>query len=199
MDVRKDVTLTRRQVGEKYGFCVALEKLKEPMDQHFSYGIGYNENIFEIEVKAINKAVKNDGPYDAYEKKRVELVKSFAQKDEKGEAIQKEGNFVVDDVISFEKALTELQNQHPAYQARQDFLDEEVVLKLHIIKMRHVPKYLGIAFMRAIMCFVEYEEVEHECPNCKEKLIIEDGKLVKIENEKLPGNVKSLDEARESK
>lgn len=177
---RRKVEMTRRRMNEMYGACAALERNNEPFSQRFSYAVAYNQDAIEGSVKAFEVSAKQDDEYNVYDKARIELAEEHSHKDKEGEPIMNNGLYAIKKQRVFDKKLEELQRQHPAYEARQEFRGETVEVELHIVKMRHVPAYLGVAYMKMFKCFIEYEEEEFECPACEVELRMEESKLVEV-------------------
>lgn len=61
----------------------------------FAYAISVN-------IEAIKPA------FDAYNKQRVEIIEKYVKRNEDGEPVVEDANFVFEDTIGFNKALTEL-------------------------------------------------------------------------------------------
>jgi hypothetical protein len=180
---RKKVALSRRKINELWSAARELQMSNEPLHQRFSYAVAYNQDVVEREVKAFDAVVKNDKKYQLYDEERIALARKHANKDKDGEPVQRNGVYVMKDPLSFERALDALREKHPAHQKREDFLDEEVDFEFHVVKMRHVPAYLGVGQMSIFRCFIEDEEEEFRCPACGVELCMDGDKLKELYEE----------------
>jgi hypothetical protein len=91
-----------------------------------------NIEIMKPEIKAIG-----DTGYTEYEKERVELVKKHGEKDEKGELKTNENGTVnLPNPAEFTKEVEALKEKHKEL---FKFLEEEVEIKFHQIKLVDMP------------------------------------------------------------
>ena len=113
------------------------------------YFVSKNGEIAKTEIKAIN-----DAGYSEYEKDRVEVVKKFGDKDDKGELKTNENGTVnIKDIEGFNKEIEGLKEKHKKL---FEFLEEEVEIKLHQIKLSDMPDLpLGQADMDALLILIE--------------------------------------------
>lgn len=91
-----------------------------------------NIEITKPEIKAIG-----DAGYTEYEKERVELVKKHGDKDDKGELKTNENGTVnIQNPSEFAKDIETLKEKHKEL---FKFLEEEVEIKLHQIRLMDMP------------------------------------------------------------
>jgi len=177
MTERKKVTLTKRRVNEMYGAMMDLERNNDPLSQKFAYALAYNMDAIEVHVKSFNRHARTDKPYLEYENARVELAKEYAIKDRNNEPVMKRGVYDMKDQFAFEQALEVLREKHPAYQKREDQLDETVEVEFHTVQKMYVPEFLGLAYMKPFYCFIVENDNEFECPACGAELYMEGHRL----------------------
>ncbi len=122
--------------------CVGLSGAK------FNYAVAKNIRILQSEVEAIDAARKPSEDYQAYDKEREELAKSYALKDEKGEAIIENGQYKIIDQDAFDAALDVVKEKHKDAIAQREQQDKDFTalleseadtIELHKVKLSDVP------------------------------------------------------------
>lgn len=137
----------------------------------FSYGVNKNMSILKLEIEVLQKAITPSKEFNEYDEKRVEIVKEYAKKDEKGEFVLVEVNgrksYDVDgreeEVENEIKPLKEEYKEAIEAQEKQiaDYnalLETESDVKLHKVKLEDVPKDITAAQMNAIFAIITDEE-----------------------------------------
>lgn len=160
--------MTKQQAVELYQTLNGFGNLT---GSRFAYAVAKNLNHLKSEIQALEAAVKPLPGFEAYDTARVELAKSHAQKDEKGEPIVKGNQFVIEDLDAFNKALEELKAEHKeTLDIRQTQIDEyikllkeDAAITLHKVKLEDVPKEVTVNQMMAIQEFIE--QWKKSCPS----------------------------------
>ena len=177
----KEVKLTRRRMNVMYGACLDLERRNDPLSLEFSEALAFNMDAIELHIKAFERTARGDKAFHAYDDEYDKLVKEQAEKDSEGEPIRlKNGNYRLKDQYEFDKALEALRTRHPAYQKREDYLDSTVDVEFYTVNRIYVPEYIGLAYMRVFLCFIDREDPKMECPACGAQLYVENDQLREI-------------------
>lgn len=111
----------------------------------FAYSIKRNIDLLLPEVEAIDKAKLSSPEYMEYEQKRVDLVKNYAEKDDKGEPIIKDNEFQGVDFSNpdFVAKYSELNKEYEKpLKEINDLLNEEVDVQLYKVNIKDVPNEL---------------------------------------------------------
>lgn len=177
----KKIALTQRKMNGMYRACEDLMNRNDPLSQEFAYALAFNMDAIENHVKAFDRAARSDKAYLKYEEERVELAKAHSNKDDRGQAILKPTGYDINDQFAFDKELQGLRHQHPAYQKRQEALDEEVDVELWTVNKIHVPPYIGLAYMSLFFCFIDQSPIDLVCPACNADLYMDGNQLRQVE------------------
>ena len=140
-----------------------LQSIGDLKGVKFAYAVAKNSNILKREIDALNTAIKPLPGFEAYDTARVELAKKFAKKDEKGEPVIEDNQYVLEDKPAFDIGLAELRESFKeTLEIRQTQLDEykkllaeEVGLTLHKVKLDDVPKEITVDQMTALQEMIE--------------------------------------------
>jgi len=135
----------------------------------FAYAISKNLSILKPEIEALQEALKSSEVYKKFDDARIELAKSLAKKDEKGEAIiitneDKTTHYDVDEK-EFNKAFESLKLEHKeAVEEREkqiaeqnELLKAESNLVLYKVALNDIPNAITGEQMRAISEIVSEE------------------------------------------
>ncbi len=141
----------------------ALHQVKELKGIKFAYGALRNINIIKPEIEALQKAGEPSLDFIEYEKKRIELAKKFAKKDDKEEPVIEDGKYVLEDKETFDKEWEKLKKEYEEeigkreWQIKQynDLLLEDSDIKLHKIKMADVPQDISGKLLEGIFAIIE--------------------------------------------
>jgi hypothetical protein len=188
---RRTVEMTQEKINMLYSACQWLERLGagDPdvlqqfrTNSHFAYAISYNQDEAEGYFRKFNKYLQSDKEFDAYDAERMKLIEEkHGKRDSKGELIVVNGVFVMKDQVAFNADIEELRKKHPAYQIREDKMEEVFELELHVVPFRHVPAWLPPGVMRAMRVFIDYEVPDElVCPDCGAELCMKDGELCSL-------------------
>ncbi len=140
----------------------------------FSYAIAKNDKLIASECEAINKTIQFTPEFAEYDAKRVELAKKFAKKNEKGEALEKNNQFVMFDVNDpvekqqedlklWEEAFDGLKKEYSEVLKKRDeqvaeynkLLDGETDVKLYMINENDLPRTITPVQLAGIISIVE--------------------------------------------
>ena len=113
----------------------------------------------QTEIDALNKSIEPSKEIKEFEQKRIELAKSMAKKDEKGEPVSEGNHYVFEDDKAFGEAFSKLREEYKeASEAHEErvkayleILKEESDIKLHEVKLEDVPSDISVAQMNAII------------------------------------------------
>ncbi len=131
----------------------------------FSYAIAKNDKLIAPEVEAINKTLQATPEFSEYETKRVDLVKTYAKKDN-GEAMMANNNFLFDTpekkkecedaVAEFKKPYVEvLGKRDEQIKQYNELLDEPSEVKLYMLNENDLPRTITPAQLARIITIVE--------------------------------------------
>ena len=110
MSELKKISLTKQKILDLWGVFMDLEHSKQPLNQHFSYAMGINEDAIEPHVKAFEKVARKDEAYQKYDEDRVNLILDMAIKDNDGNPIKNnDGGYEIRSQPEFDRALLDLQ------------------------------------------------------------------------------------------
>lgn len=129
----------------------------------FTYAVAKNLRAIQDEITSLEKSVEADEQYKAYDNARIELAKKHAKKDEKGEAMTENNQFVLEDHKAFEEEHAKVRDEYTeALAARENqlaeyklLLDEESSVELHKINLSQVPEDISTEQMYAILPIIE--------------------------------------------
>lgn len=129
-----------------------LAKLKDLKGVKFNYCVSKNLALLDGELKALKDTLKMSDEYKAFDQKRVDLAKEFAQKDENGKPKlsinpeTKESSYLLADQKAFNIAFKKLQedNQEVVDQRTKQledfnlFIEKESTVALYKIKLEDI-------------------------------------------------------------
>ena len=132
-----------------------LKALKNVKSTKFAYIVVRNTKIIDDEVEVVKGLVKlpDDHKSNEFETKRIELVKKWAKKDEKGELIVISGHYDISEesLEGFNKDFNELTVEYTDALAEveatndklRELLDEEIEIEIKTIKEENLPDNLS--------------------------------------------------------
>ena len=156
--------------GDNINLYSALsdKKLGSLQGAKFAYAISRNLSLLQPEIDALKKALEASDEFQKYDEARVELAKSHAKKNDKGEPettknAQGQETFVLENQEAFDKAFEALKEEHKAtLEARQKQVDEqnellktESTVTLYKVSLADVPNAITADQMKAISEIVE--------------------------------------------
>ena len=150
----------------KYSKIVELSKALSEINLPgvtFAYAVTKNKNILKPEIVALQEAEKPSDDYIQYDKKRVEIVKKYAKKDEKGKFIIVNNQYEIENLEEFEKEFEDLQEKHSeVLEKRADqlkevdnLLDKEVDITLHKVNIKDIPQSITTKQLESIFDIIE--------------------------------------------
>lgn len=143
------------KIVELYNRLASVKGLK---GVQFNYAIARNMAKLESEFKSLSKSQEPTPEYAKFEDARVELLKKYAKKDEKGEFVIVDNSYELEDKVTFEKEYKVLKEEHKeVLDARTEqmkeyaeLLDKENTIELHKIKFSDVPEDISTEQMVAV-------------------------------------------------
>jgi hypothetical protein len=129
-----------------------------PGSVKFHYSVNKNKKLLEPEVKSLEEAKKPTERFLEWEKKRLEICKELAEKDEAGQPVlvpvngttvfkfSDENRSLFEQKISavrdeYEDAIKDFQDKERQF---DELLREEVEIELHLIPLSAVPDTLSL-------------------------------------------------------
>lgn len=133
MKIKRSVLLEDSRLFIYLSNYMTLNKIKSVKMRYFlSKNNGEGNTIFGPELKAIN-----DAGYADYEKKRIDLLKEFAEKDDKGNIITLEnGQADIKNMEAFTKAHEEMRK---SFDELWKFIEGEAETTPHLIALDDIP------------------------------------------------------------
>ena len=126
----------------------------ETNNSEHKYIIAKNKRLIEQEFKKLQAFLEPYEDFTIYENERITLCKKYTRKDEKGNLIVINNNYVIDKDIKiddkdFDKAIIELKEKHKdALEIKEQqvkeyekSLENESTLNLHLIKSDTIKDY----------------------------------------------------------
>jgi hypothetical protein len=127
----------------------------------FNYAMVRNKSILKSELALVESAFKASEKYFQYDSKRVDLLKKYAEKDEKGNPVIESNNFkllpeeekkFLDELNvvkeEFADALKEREKQSQEF---NKLLDEPISFELHMISLDIIPDEVTKEQMEILM------------------------------------------------
>lgn len=140
-----------------------LNKLGNLAGVKFAYGVSKNLALLKPEIESLDKASMPTEEFKAFDEQRLEIVKKFAKKDEKGEPISENNAFIMEDQDAFELEFGTLKAEHQElWDARtrqleeyNDLLNTESNVVLYKVQLSDVPSAITVAQMYTIQAMIE--------------------------------------------
>ena len=129
-------------------FLSALESVKDLSGFRFALAVVRNKKACGAKVEEFKEALKPSDRFTEYDKKRVELCKTHAKKDESGEAVVVNGEYRIADVQAFTNDLNTLQGEYrdaiddytQKIKGFDDIADEDAGIILEQVSSDDMPK-----------------------------------------------------------
>ncbi len=114
----------------------------------FTYALAKNKRIITPEVKAFQEMAKPSPKFQKYINKKKELLSKLSKKDEKGNPVIENNLYVMENLkeadVEMEKLIEEnkevIEEGEIAKEKFDEFMNKEIDLKLHKVKLKNVPK-----------------------------------------------------------
>ena len=158
----------KKELFDLYNSLRAVGNLSGP---RFVYVVARNLAFLKDEVMSLQRAIKSDESFVAYEKERVELAKKHALKKD-GQPVTYSENglerFKIEDQKSFNIALEELKDKYKEaidnkLKQEKDFeimLDEEAEIFLFELKKEDLPETITAEQLSGIIILVAKDKDE---------------------------------------
>jgi hypothetical protein len=142
---------------------INLNKLGNLKGVKFAYGVSKNVGLLKAEIDSLDKASAPTEEYQKFDAERLEIVKKFAKKDDKGEPIIKDNNYEMASQKEFDTAFDALKVEHKeVWEARVKQLEEysellktDSAVVLYKIALSEVPTDITVTQMYSISALVE--------------------------------------------
>ena len=142
---------------------VNLNKLGNLSGVKFAYCVSRNIALLKPEIESLDKAMEMSDEYKKFEELRIEIVKRFAKKNEKGEPTVKDNNYEIENQATFDSAFEALKKEHQeVWDARLKQIEEytellktESSVVLHKVALSDVPNNITVTQMYSISAIVE--------------------------------------------
>lgn len=148
-----------------------LEKVKNLTGVKFNYILDKNKKLIQQEIEDMQKQAEPNEKFQDYEKKRLELLTKFAEKEKDGSPkFEQSGGMVRFDIPEkemkkFQEEMNKLIDEFkPEITARDKqlieydkFLQEKIDLKFHLLKLEDISNDITGEQFEAISVFVEEE------------------------------------------
>lgn len=129
----------------------------------FTYAIAKNLSLLKSDIEALQKSLEPTEEYQKFDKERMELVKKYAQKDEKGNPVVQGTQYVLEDEKAFDKGFEALKKKNSELVKErskqlieyQELLKTESTVVLHKVNLNDCPKELNAAQMHGILPIIE--------------------------------------------
>ena len=140
-----NITITRQSLLELWNNLSTLSDLK---GFRLGYAIARTKAKLKHEIEVLEESIKPDTSYQEYDAKRIELCRRFAKKDDKGESILQDNQFVFgDNYGGFNEELLLLQdefakaieNRRQQIESFNDLMKEEITIEVHEITEADIP------------------------------------------------------------
>ena len=143
---------------------LALNKLGDKKGAKFAYGVSRNIGLLKPEMEALDKAIEITPEFKKCDDERVEIVKKYAKKDDKGEFVMKNPNdYEMADMESFNKEFEIFKKENKdVSDARTKQIEEYIELlktpstvSLHKIALNDIPQDISVSEMFSIKEIVD--------------------------------------------
>ena len=144
-----------------------LNKLGYHVGVKFAYAVAKNMNMLKPEVQALEKALEMSPEYKEFENKRIELVESYAKKNESGKPVfdKVKNSYDIEEgkeeVLNKEFEKLKAKNKK-LFDARTKQIDEynallktEIKIKLYTVPLSVVPETITTQQMHSIFDMIE--------------------------------------------
>ena len=148
---------------EAMALFIGLKKLANLKGVKFAYFVTKNMAALLPEMKALEEVSAPSEEYQEFDKKRVELIKKFAKKNDKGGFNIVDGNYELEDEKGMEEAFEVLKAENKeVWDARKEQEKEYTALLetpseavLHKINLDEIPADISVAQMLSITDLVD--------------------------------------------
>lgn len=132
----------------------------------FGYAVNKNISIIKPEIEALQKVATPAKEFLEFDQKRIDIVKKYAKKDDKGDFIVKDNQYDVGENRELvEQEVEALKEENRVVIDARDkqineyntLLEEEVKVDLYKVKLESVPKDITAAQMASIFLIVDGE------------------------------------------
>jgi hypothetical protein len=148
--------------NELYQLAQGLNAVKDLKGVQFAYAVLKNKKIVKDELDILSEAIKASPEFEEFDKKRVDIVKKFAEKDESGEA-KVINQFVVTDNSALDAAITPLKEEYKKVIEKREkqieefntLLESESTVVAFKIDQASIPNDISVEQLENIRWIVE--------------------------------------------
>ena len=159
------ITITRKDLIELYKLLNSLQ-LPSDVNAKFTYGLYKNITLIQPEIDALRTIMIEDQQIDEFEQKRLELCNQYAQKDENGNPIIQNNEFIIDNIEEFTNKFKELETQYKdvleknkqKIQEINNILNEEIEQPIYCLDLNTIPNGIGLKEMKYLSLLIKNEE-----------------------------------------
>lgn len=159
-----EITITRQELFELWHGLFLLANLK---GFKLAYAVARTKAKLKPEIEALDEALKPDNAFQEYEKKRLNLCRKYARKDEFGEPIVQGNQFVFENREEFEAQMIPLDDEYVnAIEVRkaqledyQKSLREPITVEVHQVSPDDLPQDLTVKEMEVLYLFIKDSDV----------------------------------------
>jgi Skp family chaperone for outer membrane proteins len=176
----KEVKMTRQTAINFAAFLQsfdAWEKVEPklpPLRPKFTNALVQNAIILEDVINEYTKLQQKEKEHIQYEREKLALEKENAVKDENGKPVSREGKYWIENEREHAFDLHDLQEKHrEAVDARRNYLDGEITLKLYTVERKYAPKTgFPLVTGNRVLAYFVVGEVEDEEPEEPEEVSV---------------------------
>lgn len=142
---------------------VNLNKLGNLSGVKFAYAVSRNIALLKPEIEALDKSMEISEEFKKFEDLRMEVVKKFAKKDEKGEPVSVNNNYVLANQADFDIAFDVLKSEHKEIwenrlkqiEEYNELLKTDSSVVLHKVSLSDIPNNITVTQMYSISAIVD--------------------------------------------
>lgn len=134
--------------NDVFSLYEGLSKVGNLPGAKFAYAVAKNQDILKREIDFLKKTVEPSPEFVEYDKKRVELAKKHAKKDDRNNPVISGNAYDIENQEEFNKELDTLKKEHEAIISQREaqikefeaLLSQENKTELHTITANDLPR-----------------------------------------------------------
>lgn len=144
-----NISIKRRRLIELYRAILKMNLATNPPPIKIGYALSKNKNKLKEEIEVIGEQEKSmvTDEYEAYTEKRKAICTEFAKKDESGNPVISNNEYIIADQAGFDAKYELLKEEYKDTIDKYDekvkefekFLDDVVEIDLHVININSFP------------------------------------------------------------
>ena len=157
------VSMTKQELLELWQGLPALANLR---GFKLGYAVARTKAKLRHEIEALDEALKPDKDFQAYEEKRLQLCRKYAQKDAQGNPIiqgdqfmfgENRGGFDAEMVPLSEEFAQAIEDRRKQVEDYQDSLRGPIEIEVHQIGLEDVPEDATVAQVAVLIHLIKAE------------------------------------------